>query len=152
MASSSAPQFSNNATHDALAHVADRVGATASFLCAVHCAALPFVLTVLPALGLGFLGDHRFERVFIAFASVLALTTLIRGYRRHRMPGALCLLVPGLILLWTGAWVFDTESSPFLHASLVALGGSCVALAHIANMRLTHFFGTCCPPAGGSAA
>lgn len=152
MASSSAPHLSNNSTHDALAHVADRVGATASFLCALHCAALPFVLTVLPALGLGFLGDHRFERVFIAFASVLALTTLVRGYRRHRMPGALCLLAPGLVLLWTGAWIFDTESSPFLHASLVTLGGCGLALAHIVNLRLTHLFGTCCPPAGGSTA
>ena len=34
-------------------HVADRVGATASFLCAIHCALLPFVLTLLPLLGLG---------------------------------------------------------------------------------------------------
>lgn len=143
---SSAPQLSNNVAHDALAHVADRVGATASLLCALHCAALPFVLTVLPALGLGFLGDHRFERVFIAFASVLALTTLIRGYRRHRMPGALSLLVPGLILLWTGGWIFDTGSAPVLHAALVTLGGSCVALAHFVNMRLMSLFGTCCPP------
>jgi hypothetical protein len=144
MASSSAPQLSNNAAHDALAHVADRVGATASFLCALHCAALPFVLTVLPALGLSFLSDHRFEHVFIAFASVLALTALIRGYRRHRVAAALCLLAPGLILLWTGGWFFDTGSAPIVHAVLVALGGGCVALAHIVNMRLTHLFGTCC--------
>jgi hypothetical protein len=146
MASSSAPRLSNDAAHEALAHVADRLGATASFLCALHCAALPFVLTVLPALGLGFLGDHRFERVFIAFASVLALTTLIRGYRRHRMPGALILLVPGLSLLWTGGWIFDTGMAPVLHAVLVTLGGSCVALAHMVNMRLTTLFGACCAP------
>jgi hypothetical protein len=147
MASSSAPQLSNNAAHDAFVHVADRVGATASLLCALHCAALPFVLTVLPALGLGFLADHRFERTFIALASVLALTTLIRGYRRHRMPGALSILVPGLILLWTGGWIFDTGTAPILHAALVALGGSCVAFAHFVNMRLTYLFGACCPPA-----
>lgn len=145
MASSSAPQL-NNSAHDALAHAADRLGATASFLCALHCAALPFVLTVLPALGLSFLGDHRFERIFIAFASVLALTTLIRGYRKHRVPAALFLLTPGLILLWTGGWIFDTGSAPILHATLVALGGCCLALAHIVNMRLTHLFGTCCAP------
>lgn len=55
-----------------LARLADRVGATASLLCAVHCAVLPFVLAVLPALSLSFLADHRFERVFIACASGLA--------------------------------------------------------------------------------
>ncbi|MEO7072934.1 MAG: MerC domain-containing protein, partial [Rhodanobacter sp.] len=52
-------------------HAADRVGATASFLCAVHCAALPFVLALLPFVGLGFLADHRFERGFVLFACVL---------------------------------------------------------------------------------
>ena len=143
MASSSAPRL-NSSAHDALAHAADRLGAMASFLCALHCAALPFVLTVLPALGLSFLGDHRFERAFIAFASLLALTSLVRGYRRHRVPAALLLLLPGLVLLWIGGWVFDTGSAPILHASLVAMGGCCVALAHIVNLRLTHLFGTCC--------
>src|ERR1043165_1712025 len=114
--------------HDAvaspLADTADRVGATASFLCAVHCAALPFVFALLPAIGLGFLANHSFERWFIAFATTLALTMLIRGYRRHRAANALGLLLPSLVLLWLGGYVFDFESSAALHATLVALGGS----------------------------
>src|SRR5215467_7981812 len=96
---------------EGLANVADRVGATASFLCALHCAALPFVFAVLPALGLGFLANHSFERWFIAFATLLALTMLIRGYRRHRTPHALGLLLPSLVLLWLGGYVFDFEAS-----------------------------------------
>lgn len=146
MVNSSAPRFGNGPAHDALAHVADRVGAVASFLCAVHCAALPFVLTVLPALGLGFLGDHRFERIFIAFASALALGSLIRGYRRHRVASALWVAGAGIALLWTGAWLFDSGDRPVMHAALVTLGGCCVALAHMLNLRLTHLFGACCPP------
>src|ERR1700754_899180 len=81
-----------------LARVADRFGATASFLCAVHCAALPLVIAALPAIGLGFLANHRFERGFIAFASVLALSTLIMGFRRHRQFRAFWFLVPGILL------------------------------------------------------
>lgn len=146
MASHSADSLQKSAAHDAIAHIADRVGATASFLCAVHCAALPFVLTVLPALGLGFLGDHRFERAFIAFASTLALGSLIRGYRRHRVASALWIAGVGITLLWTGAWLFDSGEAPVAHAVLVTLGGCCVALAHILNLRLTHLFGACCPP------
>ena len=91
MTPESAPKLPVAAAHDMLAHVADRVGATASFLCAVHCAALPFVIAILPALGLSFLADHRFERIFIACASALALAALIRGYRRHRDATALYL-------------------------------------------------------------
>lgn len=120
----------------ALAHIADRVGATASFICALHCAALPFVLAVLPALGLGFLADHLFERIFITCASALALTVLLHGYRRHRDGRALTWLFPGLVLLWTGGFLVDGHDTIGVHAVLVALGGSCVALAHLTNLRV----------------
>jgi hypothetical protein len=119
-----------------LAHAVDRVGATASLLCAIHCAALPFLLAILPALGLGFLASHGFERGFIAFASVLALTMAAVGYRRHRIASAFVLLVPGLLLLWIGGFAFDLGHAPMLHSVFVVLGGSCVSLAHFINLRL----------------
>lgn len=127
-----------------LVQMADRVGATASFLCALHCAALPFVLALLPALGLSFLADHSFERWFIACATVLALTMLIRGYRRHGGPQALYLLMPGLVMLWLGGYVFHLETAGLWHALMVSLGGSAVAFAHIINLRLTNLHRYCC--------
>jgi hypothetical protein len=142
----SAQQANGLANHRSLAAAADRVGATASFLCAIHCAALPFVFALLPALGLGFLANHGFERWFIAFATMLALTMLIRGYLRHRTGNALGLLLPSLVLLWLGGYVFDFESSRALHATLVAVGGSGVALAHLVNLRLLHAHDACCGP------
>jgi hypothetical protein len=119
------------------ARFADRFGATASFLCAIHCAALPLVIAVLPALGLSFLADHRFEHAFIAFACTLALTTLILGFRRHQRFRAFWFLLPGIALLAAGI-VFDFEQTTYLHATLVALGGTLVALAHLTNLRLAH--------------
>ena len=119
------------------ARLADRFGATASFLCAVHCALLPLVIAVLPALGLGFLADHRFERAFIAFASVLALTTLWFGFRRHQRFRAFWFLAPGIALLVAGILV-DGDATPLAHALLVASGGCLVALAHLTNLRLGH--------------
>ena len=119
------------------ARLADRFGATASFLCAVHCALLPLVIAVLPAIGLGFLADHRYERGFIAFASMLALTTLVVGFRRHRQFRAFWFLVPGIVLLFLGI-VIDFEHSSTLHATLVSLGGTLVAISHLTNLRLAH--------------
>lgn len=119
----------------ALARAADRVGATASLLCAAHCAALPFLLAVLPTLGLGWLADHLFERIFIAVASAFALTVLIRGYRMHRNPRPLTWLVPGLFLLWVGGYLVDGHDTIGLHALLVSIGGTCLALAHVVNLR-----------------
>jgi hypothetical protein len=116
---------------------ADRFGATASLLCALHCAVLPLVIAALPALGLGFLANHAFERVFIACASVLALASLALGFRRHRRFRAFWFLVPGVVLLLLGI-VIDIDGQPLGHALLVSLGGTLVALSHLTNLRLAH--------------
>lgn len=128
----------NKAGHEpeGLTDVADRLGAMASLLCAVHCAALPFLLAILPALGLGFLASHGFERAFIACASVLAVTMAVIGYRRHRTARAFMLLVPGLLMLWIGGFAFDLGNATSWHTLFVVAGGTCVSLAHIVNLRI----------------
>lgn len=120
-----------------LAVAADRVGATASFLCAIHCALLPFVIALLPLIGLGFLADHRFERIFVACAATLASITILTAWRRHRRLHALFLLIPGIALLITGIAI-DIDHHEWLHTVLVICGGVLVASAHVANLILTH--------------
>lgn len=114
--------------------VADRVGATASFLCAIHCAALPFVLALLPFLGLEFLADHRFERGFVLFACLLAMLAMVRGYRRHQHPLPLLLATPGLALLLLGV-TYAEHYSIIVHSVLVTCGGLLLAAAHFVNLR-----------------
>ena len=121
-------------------HIADRVGATASFLCAIHCALLPFVLALLPFLGLEFLADHRFERDFVFFACTLAMFALIGGYRRHQRPLPLLLAAPGLALLVLGV-TFAEGHSIILHSVLVTCGGLLVASAHFVNLYSDRRFG-----------
>jgi hypothetical protein len=121
-------------------NLADRVGATASFLCAIHCAALPFVLAILPLLGLSFLADHGFERGFVLFASTLALIALVNGYRRHHRSLPLRLALPGLTLLVMGV-TFAENYSLMLHAVLVTCGGLLVASAHFVNLRFDRVYG-----------
>jgi len=116
-------------------HLADRLGALASFLCAIHCALLPFVLALLPLLGLSFLADHGFERGFVSFACVLALVSLINGYRRHHRPLPLYLALPGLALLLMGV-TFAENYSIVLHSVMVTCGGMLVAAGHFTNLRL----------------
>ncbi len=123
------------ATAAAPARVLDRLGATASFLCAIHCATLPLVVAILPALGLGFLASHGFERAFVACAAVLALGSLAAGFRHHRRWRAFALVLPGLSLMCAGL-VADAAAQPVLHAVLVVTGGLLVAGAHVANLRL----------------
>jgi hypothetical protein len=126
--------------HSRLWHFADRLGATASFLCAIHCALLPFVLALLPILGLGFLADHAFERGFVLCACVLASAALISGYRRHHRPLPLWLALPGLSLLVLGV-TYAENYSIVLHSVMVTCGGLLVASAHFTNLRLDRLHG-----------
>ena len=129
--------------------LADRFGATASFLCALHCALLPVVFAALPALGLSFLADHAFERAFVGFSVALAITSLVFGFRRHHRAVAFVFMIPGVVLLLTGV-LFNVDHTNVSHAVMVSMGGVLVMCAHIANLRLvhvhTHGASCACPP------
>lgn len=120
-------------------HVADRIGTAASFLCAIHCALLPFVLTLLPFIGLEFLASHTFERVFVMFACALALFSLGRGYRRHRVSQPLTIALPALVLLLAGVTVAESGSI-MVHSVMVTIGGLLLAFAHFLNLRADRLY------------
>lgn len=122
---------------------ADRIGFAASMLCAIHCAAMPLVLALLPTFGLGLGGWIDIDQAVVVFASVLAAATLTIGWRRHRAFRAWRLLIPALLLLWFGAFgPFHAhgieQAHGWLHVGLMVLGGVLLATAHLTNMRLTH--------------
>lgn len=116
----------------------DRVGATGSLVCAIHCAVLPVLIALLPSIGIAaWLGDG-FEQAFVLFATLLGLSTMIWGYRRHRAVRVLWLLLPGLAALWIGVGYAPLHHSVVPHAVVMTLGGTLVGLAHLANLRLNH--------------
>ncbi|NZA27607.1 MerC domain-containing protein [Luteimonas sp. SJ-92] len=125
-----------DATPSSLRH-ADRLGFAASFLCAVHCALLPLALALLPALGLNLGGWIDFDQAFVVFATLLGLTTMTLGYRRHRAFRAWALLLPGLALVWLGAFS-PLHDHTLGHAAIMVAGGLLLAGAHLLNLRLTH--------------
>src|SRR3954468_15112618 len=121
----------------------DRLGATGSLVCAIHCAILPLLIVMLPSLGIAtWLGDG-FERGFVTFATLLGLFTLAWGYRRHRVVRALGLLVPGLAALWLGVLYAPLHHALLPHAITMTIGGTLVGTAHLANLRLNR---AACPP------
>lgn len=116
----------------------DSFGSISALVCAIHCALLPFVLALLPALGLGVLATTGFEYGYVAFATVLALSSLWLGYRRHRVYRALAFLVPGLLAVWGGILVPELHENTIVHAITMTFGGTLIAVAHLINLRLTH--------------
>lgn len=116
----------------------DRIGATGSLVCALHCAVLPLLIAALPAFGVAlWLGDGV-EAVFITFASLFGVAVLAWSYRRHRILRALALLVPGLAALWAAILYAPLHHSVLPHALVITTGGALVGLAHLVNLRLNH--------------
>lgn len=116
----------------------DRLGATGSLVCAIHCALLPLVIALLPSLGIALWLGEGFEQGFVLFASLLGLSTLVWSYRRHRAVRALGLLIPGLAALWLGVFYTPLHHAVVPHAVVMTFGGTLVGLAHLANLRLNH--------------
>lgn len=116
----------------------DKFGTTASIICAVHCALLPVLIAMLPALGLSALAWSGFEWAFVCFATLLGGFSLWIGYKRHRVYRALAFLVPGLILVWLGILWPEIHHNLLRHAMFMTAGGTLIAIAHLVNLRLTH--------------
>ena len=86
----------------ALLNRADRIGSVLSSLCAVHCLCLPILISLLPVIGLSFLGSHKFEHVACVTMVLLAAACVWSGCRIHRRWGLLVLLCAGAaVVLYT---------------------------------------------------
>lgn len=111
----------------------DRLGMTASTLCAVHCALVPIFLTTLPLLGLDFLANEWVEISMIAVSVVLGTLSLTMSYRKqHRKLLPFIVLATGFALIFTGHFAGIKSLEPIL----IPLGGFIVAAAHLVNWRL----------------
>ena len=113
----------------------DAAGATASFLCAIHCALMPLVVGLLPLVGLSFLANEATEWALIGSSAVLGTTSLCWGYREHRSRRAMALLAAGLALLALGRFAHQRGFDQY-GVGMLVVGGLTIAAAHLVNRRL----------------
>lgn len=108
----------------------DKLGASLSFACALHCAFQPVLLIALPFLGLGFLMNEQVETVFLAFSVVLASWSILAGMRHHGQTQALPILILASLAILLSRF---TEAYEPLLAITGALG---IVSAHLYNQFL----------------
>ena len=114
----------------------DWVGISASLLCAIHCAALPFLLTLSALGGLQFLDSPVLEFTMIFLALAVAAYALTHSYRKlHRKKDALYIALGGFAFIFLGQ-LPPLES---WEALLSATGGVLVAVSHVVNIRLAQY-------------
>ncbi len=117
----------------------DSIGMTASTLCAIHCAVVPILLTLLPLVGLGFLANQLFEWGMIVLALLLGVSSIFLSYfRTHHRIVPLLLLVAGFVLIIAG----HIYLKGWVEAIIVPAGGLTIAFAHFINFK---YVGACKP-------
>lgn len=126
-----------NMTSRRLGSKLDNIGMTASTLCAIHCAAVPLLLTFLPFAGLKFLVNPLFEWGMILLALLLGVSSIFLSYfRTHNKILPLVLLITGFIIIITG----HIYLKGWMEAVVVPAGGLTIALAHFINFK---YVGAC---------
>lgn len=111
----------------------DLIALSSSITCAVHCAAIPLLLSFSSVSSLKFLENPYIEWTFISFGLVFVLTSLWPTYKKvHHQVKPLQHAVLGFAFIATGRlnlielWeVFNT-----------VIGASLIALAHYLNWKL----------------
>lgn len=110
----------------------DFLGISASFLCAVHCLALPIAMAFGLAGGMTWLENPVIEWTFFGSAFVMAGWSLSGSYRYHRNLRPALLAVAGFAIL-VGVHLLEGRVSH----GWAALGGVAIAYAHYVNWQLS---------------
>jgi MerC mercury resistance protein len=120
------------------AHV-EKLGAFASIVCAIHCAALPILIGAGAAGAVSWLNDERVEWGMVLLAAVVGTVSAWRGFRSHGNKAVAVMLVVaaiGLVILTAqhsghaghahdGAWLSAVFG--------IALGGSLLVNRRMCN-------------------
>jgi len=111
----------------------DKIGICVSILCALHCALLPLVITLLPLIGFKFLSNEYFEIAIIATSLFIGYTSLKGSYRKHYNIRPLIIITQGFIVIFIGKLLI----APHYEWLFMTAGGLLIATAHFYNSKLS---------------
>lgn len=115
---------------------ADRVAISASSVCAIHCLALPIILSVFPAVGGVFFGEEAFH-VWLIWAVVpLSVSSLLLGCIRHESTMVIYCGLAGVSILIVSALLGHEILGEVSERVSTVAGSVIIAFAHMKNFSL----------------
>lgn len=137
-------------------NILDKLGMATSLACAIHCAALPLVIGVLPLIGMGFMAHGLFDWAMVGIAIIVGSFSLMHGHKKHKKHTPICFFIPGIFIILISLFVFthengcgscaghshDDEGIPY-HSIMMAIGGIMISVSHFINMKLCKTCVTC---------
>lgn len=123
-------------------------GFAASLLCAVHCAALPLLITFSVAGNFALWTDPRLEFAFLSLSALIALLSLRPGKRIHHSWVPILMAGLGFVAIVVShapefMHIGHTHDTPSSSSWVAAAGGLLVAGAHWQNWRLLRPYRGC---------
>lgn len=115
----------------------DKIGMTASGICAVHCMLVPFLLVAFPFLTIEIVKSNSFEWAFIGISALIAFFAMFQGYVYHKKPVPYILAIVGFVVFAIAKSTHTHEHShDFLGTSVIhVLAGLTIVLAHYLNHK-----------------
>jgi len=113
----------------------DKLGITASLMCAVHCAAMPVLIVILPYIGLSLFLDSKFELFILLLSSLLATLSICFGFKKHNNKKLALMFSVGLLILLLGHFCHENNwtSNSYL---ISIIGGLIITMSHYFNSKL----------------
>ncbi len=113
----------------------DGTGAVFSWICAVHCVAVPLIVSFLPFAWLSVLDNEIVEYVLVGTSLLIAAASLLPSYiRDHRKIRSIAIFAFGIGLIFLADRLFEENLAG--KAVMLALGALTISLAHVLNRKL----------------
>lgn len=116
--------------------IADKTAISLSFICTLHCLALPFAVVLLPAFAATNLEDEAFHLWMVIAVIPTSLLALSMGCKKHRDYRVLLLGITGLSLLILAALFGHDLLGESAETAVTVLGSIIIAAGHLLNHRL----------------
>ena len=119
----------------------DNLGIAASILCLIHCLAMPFVVALLPFMGLQFLESHESHLWLGGIIIALALIAIVPSYLKHKRKRILSGMIAGISLVLAGSYLSHIFHVLHEHELWILIAGNLILVAtHLFNKKV---FGCC---------
>ena len=124
----------------------DWLGIAASVACAIHCAVMPFVIGILPMLGLQFLSNESFHATMAILCFMIAISAFLPGWRQHRRLIPSAVAAAGITLISFAAFAMEDCCASCVASSTHNTNATSGVALH-ETVSCTASCSACCHPA-----
>lgn len=113
----------------------DIFGIVASSVCAIHCAATPLVIAILPTVAGEVWESELVHQICAGAVTLFCLLAAYQGFKKHYDILLMLPLFAGLILVLTATFGLPEELHEHYETPVLCLGSVALIIGHILNIR-----------------